>query len=177
MWYGNAIESKQDITYLCITLDQSLLGDNIANKTVSKCSNKVKFLHRNARNFDKKVISIILTTPVHHGILDFQKKKSKSRLQVSQDKVIRFMLNLLGHVYNIFHSNAPVYMKNNFHISNSRTRNSVYYFNITRVGSFSKDSFYYTGAKLWNDIPPSVHSSQTRHAFKNSIKNIIFLKF
>ena len=40
---GNAIESKQDVTYL----DQSLSGDNIVNKTVSKCSNKVKFLYRN----------------------------------------------------------------------------------------------------------------------------------
>ena len=76
----------------------------------------------------------------------------------------------LGHVYTIFHSNAPVYMKSNFHISNSRTRNSVYNFNITRVGSFSKDSFYYTGAKLWNDLPLSVRSSQTRNGFKNSIK-------
>ena len=57
----------------------------------------------------------------------------------------------LGHVYTIFYRNAPVYMKSNFHISNSRTRNSVYNFNITRVGSFSKDSLYYTGAKLRND--------------------------
>ena len=84
---------------------------------------------------------------------------------MAQNKVIRSMLNLpprshigaeefemvgllpvekrvgqfkLGHVYNIFHSNAPVYMKNNVHISNSRTRKSVYNFNITRVGSFSK---------------------------------------
>ena len=63
----------------------------------------------------------------------------------------------LGHVYNIFHSNASVYMKSNFHISNSRTRNSVYNFNITRDGSSSKDSFYYTGAKLWKDLPLSVH--------------------
>ena len=116
---------------------------------------------------------------------------------MAQNKVIRFMLNLpprshigaeefdmvgllplekrvgqlkLGHVYNIFHRNAPVYMKSKFHISNSCTRNSVYNFNITRVVSFSKkDSFYYTGAKSWNDLPLSVRSSQARNAFKNSI--------
>ena len=69
------------------------------------------------------------------------------------------------------------YMKSSFHISNSRTRNSVYNFNITRAGSFSKDSFYYTDAKLSNDLPLSVRSSQTRNGFKNSIKNILCLKF
>ena len=51
---GNDIESKQDVTYLGVTLDQSLSGDNIVNTTVSKYSNKVKFLYRNARNFDKR---------------------------------------------------------------------------------------------------------------------------
>ena len=201
---GNDIESKQDVTYLGVTLDQSLSGENIVNKTVTKCSNKVKFLYRNARNFDKKTKKLLVSaliqchfdyacTSWYSGLT----KKSKSRLQVAQNKVIRFMLNLpprshigaeefemvgllpvekrvgqlkLSHVYNIFHSNAPVYMKSNFHISNSRTRNSVYNFNITRVGSFSKDSFYYTGAKLWNDLPLSVRSSQTRNGFKNSIK-------
>ena len=77
----------------------------------------------------------------------------------------------LGYVYNIFHSKAPVYMKSNFHISNSRTRNSVYNFNITRVGSFSKDSFIILVLiKLWNDLPLSVRSSQTKNGFKNSIK-------
>ena len=55
-------------------------------------------------------------------------------------------------------------MKSNFHISNSRIRDSGYNFNITRVGYFSKDSLYYAGAIVME------HSSQTRNVFKNSIK-------
>ena len=45
------------------------------------------------------------------------------------------------------------------------------------LGHFSKYCFYYTGAKLWNDIPLSVHSSQTRNAFKNSMLFIAIIVY
>ena len=58
---GNDIESKKDVTNLGVTLDLSLSGDNIVNKNVTKCSNKVKFLYRNARNFDKKTKKLLVS--------------------------------------------------------------------------------------------------------------------
>ena len=39
---GNVIESKSTITYLGVTLDQSLSGDVIASDILSKTSNKQK---------------------------------------------------------------------------------------------------------------------------------------
>ena len=47
---GNVIESKSTVTYLGVTLDQSLSGDVIASNVLFKTSNKLKFLYRNARN-------------------------------------------------------------------------------------------------------------------------------
>ena len=51
---GNDIESKQQVTYLGLTLDQSISGNTIADKVVLQCSNKVKFLYRNANKFNMK---------------------------------------------------------------------------------------------------------------------------
>ena len=58
---GNDIESRQTVTYLGVTLDQSLSGDVIANKVVSKCTNKVKFLYRNAKQFDLKTKKLLVS--------------------------------------------------------------------------------------------------------------------
>ena len=59
---GNVIESKSTVTYLGVTLDQSLSGDVIASDVLFKTSNKLKFLYRNARKFNmktKKLSSLI----------------------------------------------------------------------------------------------------------------------
>ena len=45
---GNVIESKSTVTYLGVTLDQSLSEDVIASDVLSKPSNKLTFLYRNA---------------------------------------------------------------------------------------------------------------------------------
>ena len=50
---GNDNESKEQVTYLVITIDPSLSGDAIAKNIINKYSIKVKFLYRNARQFDR----------------------------------------------------------------------------------------------------------------------------
>ena len=40
---GNVIESKSNVTYLCVTLDQFLSGEIIASNILYKSSNKLKF--------------------------------------------------------------------------------------------------------------------------------------
>jgi len=51
---GHGIESKTVVTYLGVTLDQSLSGDAMASSDVSKSSNKLRFLYRNTRKLDLK---------------------------------------------------------------------------------------------------------------------------
>ena len=49
---GNVIESKSNVTYLDVTLDQFLSGEIIASNILYKSSNKLKFLYRNASKFN-----------------------------------------------------------------------------------------------------------------------------
>ena len=143
---GSDIESKQQVTYLGVKLHQSLSGDTIVNDIISKCSKKVKFLYRNARDFNldikKLLVSALIQCHFDYACSAWYSgltKRSKSRLQVAQNKVIRFMLNVpprahigpdefrkigmlpveqrvnqlkLNHMYNIFNGHAPEYMRN-----------------------------------------------------------------
>ena len=46
MCNGSEIVSKSSVTYLGLTLDQSLIGASIAAKVLDKCACKLKFLYR-----------------------------------------------------------------------------------------------------------------------------------
>ncbi|XP_076064536.1 uncharacterized protein LOC143038827 isoform X1 [Oratosquilla oratoria] len=62
----HVLESKQEVTYLGIPLDQSLSGNAITDKIVSKCSHKVKFLYRKARNFDLETKKLLVSAFLQH---------------------------------------------------------------------------------------------------------------
>ena len=55
---GNVIESKSTVTYLGVTLDQSLSGDVIA----SDVPNKLMFLYWNARMFNMKTKKLLVSS-------------------------------------------------------------------------------------------------------------------
>ena len=59
---GNVIESKSTVTYLGVTLDQSLSGDVMASDVLFKTSNKLKFLYRNARKFNMKTKKLLVSS-------------------------------------------------------------------------------------------------------------------
>ena len=59
---GNVTESKSTVTYLSVTLDQSLSGDVIASDVLSKTSNKLTFLYRNARKVNKKTKTLLVSS-------------------------------------------------------------------------------------------------------------------
>ena len=57
----NVIESKSNVTYLGVTLDQFLSGEIIASNILYKSSNMLKFQYRNAGKFNletKKTVDI-----------------------------------------------------------------------------------------------------------------------
>ena len=88
------------VKYLGIELDQSLTGDGVAEKIISKSNAKLKFLYRQTRNVNIET-NKLLTSALVHCHFDYASsswysgltKKYKARLQCTQNKVIRFLLN------------------------------------------------------------------------------------
>ena len=79
---GNVIESKSNVTYLVMTLDQFLSGEIIASNILYKSSNTFKFLYGEADQFNLKTKQNVdicfdsvsfLITPAQLGITDCRK--------------------------------------------------------------------------------------------------------
>ena len=70
-------------------------------KIISKCNNKIKFLYRNANNLDKQT-KMLLTSALIQCHFDYGSSmwytgttcRMKKKLQITQNKVIRFILGL-----------------------------------------------------------------------------------
>ena len=145
---GNIISSKTCVKYIGLDIDQSLSGECIADKLVSRCNSKLKFLYRQARHFDLPTKRLLVSSLIQSHF-DYASsswfsgltKTHQRRLQVMQNKVIRFLLNAdtrthigpaqftqvqmlpvelrvqqlkLNHMYNIFHNKAPSYLASSF---------------------------------------------------------------
>jgi len=211
---GNTIGSKSCVKYIGIDLDQSLSGDHIVDKVVNKSNAKIKFLYRQARNVNletkKLLTSALIQCHYDYAASSWYSgltKRNKRRLQISQNKLIRFLLNApprthigptefrqvnmlpvdlrvtqlkLNHVYNIINNSAPNYLTSSFtlrtslHNNNHNTRSGSLSLVIPSVKSFGGTSFFYTGAKLWNDVPIQTQSSTTKPTFKRSLKAHLF---
>ena len=96
---GNVLSCRTKVKYLGVELDQSLAGDCIADKIISKSNSKLKFLYRQTRNVNletKKMLTAALiqchfdyaSSSWYSGLT----KKYKARLQCTQNKIVRFLL-------------------------------------------------------------------------------------
>ena len=163
---GSNIEPDVEVTYLGVNLDQSLSGSSIVNKIVTKCNNKIKFLYRNAKSFDPQTKGMLASALVQCHFdyacsmwFSCVSSTSRKRLQIIQNKLIRFILGIstrshigyrelsssnmlpveyrvtqlkLNHMFNIVHGSAPEYLKNNIQLD--ITREPAHN---TRSGSFA----------------------------------------
>ena len=134
-------------------------------------------------------------------------KGTKNKLQVCQNKLIRFTLGLtsrthlgsehfktvgwlpvaqrveqikLNHMFKIYNGVAPSYLSENFKLVREhhfyQTRASAKNFILPGVNSAGRDSFYYTGAKAWNELPNAIKSVNTISDFKMQVKKHLFQK-
>lgn len=96
---GNEIQTKTTVTYLGLTLDQTLTGHSIAEKLLNKSASKLKFLYRNTRQLDFKIKKLLVLALVqchfdyacsawYSGLT----VKIKNKMQVMQNNMIRFIL-------------------------------------------------------------------------------------
>ena len=210
---GNDIESGAKVTYLGVTLDQNLSGSSMITKIVSKCNNKIKFLYRNAKNLDKKT-KMLLTSALVQCHFDYGCSMwytgttclLKKKLQITQNKVIRFILGLpsrshigrvefsganmlpvplrvdqlkLNHMYSIINGIAPSYLKSEIAITGHHghvTRSGNRACFVPRVNSFAIKSFFYTGIKQWNALPSATQLLSNKQAFKSEVKKLLWMK-
>ena len=124
----------------------------------------------------------------------------KKKLQITQNKIIRFILGLpsrshmgltefsgasmlpvplrvdqlkLNHVYNIINSIAPSYLKSKISIA-GHTGHVTRFGNracfVPRVNSLAIKSFFYTDIKRWNALPFTTQSLTNKQAFKSEVK-------
>ena len=209
---GRMLSAKSTVKYLGVELDQHLSGEYIARNATCNIHKKVKFLLRNTNFFNMKVKKM-LTTALIQCHFDYASaswfsglsKKNKSKFQVLQNKVVRYLLNLtprthvgvnefkavtmlpvnyrvdqfkLNLMFNINHGMAPSY------IFSSRVRDqhsigtrSREYDVVPRVRGPGSSTFAFTAAKLWNALPANIQRIDTPGSFRRAVLMFLVRKY
>ena len=138
------IEAKPTVKYLGSEIDQYMSGEDMAQKALQKISSRTKFLARKSKYLDGETMKMLALALVQchfdyacSSWYSSLTKKTQSKLQVSQNKLIRIILKLpvrthlsychfkelnwlpvakrvvqlkLGHVHQIVNGKAPSYL-------------------------------------------------------------------
>jgi hypothetical protein len=129
-------------------------------------------------------------------------KANKKKLQIAQNKVIRFIVNLgprttvsqeeldkvgllnvsnrakqmiLMHMFNVHHNLAPSYLSQNFEniCHQYSTRYSQHSYVIPMPRGVTFGNFVYNGTKMWNDLPSWAKHITNRNVFKSKIRRLL----
>ena len=98
---GQVINSTDSVKYLGATLDQSLTGEYMAKSIIQKANARLKFLYRKRAYLTAHTKRLLVSALIQchfdyacsfwfHGLTKFWKDK----LQVTQNKLVRFVLDL-----------------------------------------------------------------------------------
>jgi hypothetical protein len=147
-----SISSTKSVKYLGVNLDQSLSGESTANQVIKKANAKLKFLYRKS-SFLNRYTKQLLVSSLIQCHFDYAcaswylglSQALKNRLQATQNKMLRFILDLsprthigmahfeevgwlpvhlrvnsliLGHVHKIHSNSAPSYLNEYFILAN-----------------------------------------------------------
>ena len=206
--YDTVIKSTEVVKYLGVQIDRYLKFDYVVNSIVNKVNARLKFMYRNAKCLDFQSRLTICTALIQCHF-DYASsawfssigKTQIKRLQVAQNKMIRFILDLgprvtiseeylekvkmlriadrvtqlrLNHVFNIVNGSAPSYLTQNFVFNEGRTRGAnSRNFVIPGHNQCSKNSFTYCAIKDWNKLPTNIKSCNIKATFKPLVKNFL----
>ena len=144
----HTIQGSKEVKYLGLTIDSFLSREPIVSSIISKVNAKLKFLYRQSKCLDLKTKQLLCSALIQchfdyscSSWYEGLNKGLKNKLQVTQNKVIRFLhgftprtslsytnfqdlglLNVqdrvkqirLNHVHKIYYNTCPTYMLNNF---------------------------------------------------------------
>ena len=96
-----SISRHKTVSYLGCILDEFLTGENMACAVISKINSRLRFLHRKNDSLSPKLRRMLCNALIQ-PLFDFAccswfsnlSKKSKKKLQICQNKCIRFCLQL-----------------------------------------------------------------------------------
>ena len=145
---GHTVDSSEKVKYLGVYIDKFLNGECIVESIVKKVNDRLRFLYRQGRFLNVKckmsLCSALIQCHIDYAASAWYagiSKTLKQRLQVCQNKVVRFILDMspmqtvnynvlksldlldiddrvrqlrLNHVFNIYHGKAPSYLFSNF---------------------------------------------------------------
>jgi len=173
----HVIKPMQEVKYLGLKMDNTLSGETVVKDILAKCNNRLKFLYRHKDCLNRKMRKL-LSLALIQCYFDYAisswfmglTKASKGKLQVAQNKIIRFILDLgprasigqqeldqvdllntsdrakqliLSHMFNIKNDLAPSYLSQHFFPVNHgySTRGSENNFIVPRPIGVTSGSF------------------------------------
>ncbi|XP_072047123.1 uncharacterized protein [Amphiura filiformis] len=203
---GHVIKSQESIKYLGVSINNTLSGESMVNSVIKKASGRLKFLYRHShilnQTLRKNLSSALIQCHMDYCCTSWYSgltQNHKNKLQITQNKVARYILKLSprDHIgqhelnlvnllkicdrvkqlrlnHNIYHCQGALYLNQNFTRTSSAhsygTRSSESNFIVPRVKGIASNTFYYKAILDWNDLPSNIKGLPTKSAFKQSVK-------
>ena len=200
-----SIKVVNTVKYLGIQIDNDLSCTNLVANIVNKCNTRLKFLYRHREMLSyksrKTLCNALIQCHFDYACSSWYPgigKTLKNKLQVAQNKMMRFMLNLgnrehigkkefniigildvssrvsqlkLGHAFKINKKTSPEYL--NFHFQKlneieGRIATRAKAYNF-HVPKISPNTFAYTTIKDWNNLPNDIKSINNFKYFKEKV--------
>ena len=210
--YGDVkIKQHPHVKYLGCILDSSCSGESMALHALTKINGKLKFLYRK-QSFLSTYLRRLLCNAIIQPHFDFAclawypclNNNFKKKIQVAQNKCIRFCLNLGNRVhigtkqfeainwlptkerfeqsacvaiFNFFAGAAPVYVSEMFlpiQQSHITRRSQNKLWIPNQKTNRGLGNISYVGPRLWNSFPNSLKCSESVNKFKHKSKELFF---
>ena len=207
---GNTIiNNVNEVKYLGLQIDNNLSGESAVMNVLKKANSRLKFLYRykDMLNFSsrKTLCSALIQCHFDYSCSSWYpgiSKNLKNKLQVAQNKMIRFIVDLdnrahigqkelekagflnvskrvsqmkLGHVFKINTKTCPLYLTQHFHKLNEggeRIATRAKAHNF-HTPRISTNTFAYTAIKDWNSLPSTIKEMKSENLFKEKVKKYL----
>jgi hypothetical protein len=170
---------------------------------------RLKFLYRHRNVLQTKtrilLVKALILSHFDYAIIAWYPsltQKLKKSLQVAQNKVVRFMLDLgprehigqnemdrvglicvedrakqmmLNAMFDVFHGTAPQYLLDNFRLRSNlhSTRSNDKNFVIQSIKGSASSNFSLVGAVEWNKLPYNIKSIYQKGTLKKAVKTYL----